>query len=157
MFQGGLAPHAGKSFLWCWCGCFQLISRENEQDLAWGGWVGGNNRRMGLLDIPKEVKMKAGLSLLFVDFDGCDAAMRSCLQGTISKPRVNPSPLVGSPGMNSRTKLRRSGPATAFWKWASQSTSPGISKSREILKVTSSFLLFLFLDDAQQLFYASYG
>lgn len=52
---------------------------------------------MGLLDSPKEVKMKAGLSLLFVDF-GHEAAMRSCLQGTISKPRVNPSLLVGSPG-----------------------------------------------------------
>lgn len=153
MFQGGLAPHAAKSCLWwllkyhSWCGCFQLISWEYGQDLAWGGWVGRSNRSMGLLDSPKEVKMKAGLSLLFVDF-GHEAAMRSCLQGTISKPRVNPSLLVGSPGMNSRTKLRRSGSATAFRKWASQSTCPGISESREILKVTSNFLFFLFLEDA---------
>lgn len=67
------------------------MARENEQGLAWGGWVLRNNRRMSFLDSPKEVKMKAGLSLSFVDFDECEAAMRSCLRGTISKPRVNPS------------------------------------------------------------------
>lgn len=39
--------------------------------------------------------MKAGLSLLFVDFDEYEAAMKSCLQGSTSKPRVNPSRLVG--------------------------------------------------------------
>lgn len=116
---------------------------ENEQDVAWGGWVGRNNRRMRFLDSSKEVEMKAGLSLLFVDFDECEAARRSCLRGTISRPRVSPSRLVGSPETNSRTKLRKSGPARAFRKWASQSTSLGISEGRESLKVTSNFLLFL--------------
>jgi len=47
--------------------------------------------------------MKAGLSLsvAFVDSDECKPAMRSCLQGTTSKPRVTPSKLVGSPGISS--------------------------------------------------------
>lgn len=52
--------------------------------------VGRDIRRMSFLGSPKEAKMKAGLSVLFVDFGEREAAMRSCLQGAISKPRVNP-------------------------------------------------------------------
>lgn len=91
-----------------------------NRDLAQGSWVGGEEKRgMSFSASPKEVKMKPGLSLsmTFVDFDECKPAMRSRPQGTISKPRVNSSKLVGSPGMNSRPKLRKSGPATAFRKW----------------------------------------
>lgn len=55
--------------------------------------------------------MKAGLSVLFVDFGDRETAMRLCLQGAISKPRVNPSRLLGSPGINSTTKVRNSGPS----------------------------------------------
>lgn len=70
---------------------------------------------------PEEVEMKAGLSLsiMFVHFDECKPALRSRLQDTVSKPRGNTSKLVGSPGMNSRTKPGKSGPAIAFRKWVS--------------------------------------
>lgn len=123
---------------------------KDEQGFA-SEYLGGGEEKRGVSfsASPKEVKIKAGLSLsmTFVDFVECEPAIRSCLQGTISQPRVNPSKLVGSPGMNSRTKLRKSGPATGFRKWVCQSTSPAISMNREILKVTFRFLLFPFLNE----------
>lgn len=84
------------------------------------------------------------MSLLFVDFVECEAAMRSCLQGTISKPRVNSSRLVGSAGMNSRAKLRKSGYARAFRKRASQSASPGIYEGAESLESNFQVIAFSF-------------
>lgn len=93
-----------------------------NRDLAWDSWVGEEKKRaMSFSASPKEVKMKAGLSfsMLFVDFDEHKPVMRWCLQGTISKPRVNPSKLVGSPGMNSGRKLGKSGHATGFRKFIS--------------------------------------
>lgn len=161
MFQGWLEPYVARSFTWCllkclsWCGWFELISRvwlvKMNRHLPQGIWVVGRRREGWVFSAsPKEVKTKAGLSLsmTFVDFVECKPAIRSCLQGTISQPRVNPSTLVGSPGMNSRTKLRKSGSATGFRKWVCQSTSPAISMNREILKVTFRFLLFPFLNES---------
>lgn len=84
-----------------------------------GSCVGGEEKRgINFSASPNEVKMKPGLSLsmAFVDFDECKPALKSCLQGTISKPRLSPSKLVVSLGMNSRTKLSKPAPATAFRK-----------------------------------------
>lgn len=92
---------------------------KKNRDFVWGSCVSGEEKRgMSFSASHKEVKMKPGLSLsmTFVDFDECETGLKSCLQGTINKPRLNPSKLVGTLGMNSRTKLSKTGPATAFRK-----------------------------------------